>query len=662
MNYSSSSSNDSDKESPAEREEGHHWGHHGGHHGGRHGGFGRRGSFGGRGHGCGFGGHKILKREIKIAVSVLCQGMKPFHQAVIMNLVKHQLKSEICSKGGDGEEPTSEELKMEHGPHGRGKHHGRGRHHGRGGHHGREDGEHHKRRSHSRGSHSRGSHSRGSHGSRSHSRGPHGRHKFFREMIKDGRFAEKIKFILNSILANKDKLVETIETIIGTLKNKKKEMFSQGEETDPEEQKREEGRMFPRMHQRFAKEVAMLIIQMKEKNIWKKEEIIDFADKLWQDIRKRRMKQMKRGAKMTIEKILSYKFDQSDSLYKSAVELAVTKAFLKNCRFEFAAHRKKFIEMKKKFEEEKKTDTKEKPCFGGPMGWKRFAMCGPMGWGRFGMGRGFGMGCGMGRGMRHGMGHGKRHGMGGPMKFENCMVKKGLEFVTNYLDTHGEDIKLCFEVAKVLVETYFNEIKECGLELEIAKKKALSHIVASAMLYVGDEKKPKEFYEDFAKKYLKGCVCSCGKECRIRCKELAEAGALLSGLKDEKGLRIAASWCTVMCCKANGKLGCPREVCADFIKKWMTDFLPIVNDALAVANEVKEEFKAEGKCPGKCHGKGMFMVKMLREYLQMNCSEGKLNKEELKGYLKERKARMNKQREEFMKKFEEKCKKCEEKK
>lgn len=598
-----------------------------------------------------FGRCKELKNEIKIAVTILCRDMKPFHQTVVIHLVKKALKKQLREERGKCKEvPSGEEIKEQpYEEHHKERHHGghyKGKHHGEG---------HHK-----------------------------WRHERRRE--EDFHLTEMVKKAVKKVLENKDKLVETIDTIMEIFDCERKEMMSQTAQTKESEKEscdkecRDKHHMYG--HRRFAKEVAKLIMKMHKKGITKKEDQQEMAKKFIRKIRKGHMKDMKKAAKEVIKKILCYELEGCDPLYRKAVQKTITKAFVKHCFIKLSIKREKMHKMMKEFEERSEGRPEGEPGgprdpgmrpphhMGGPRG---HFMGGPMGHHMMGFGMGrhmmgppsprMGMMCGPH--MMRGMGKFRKK-MFMKTMFIGFMMKKGMKFVLEYYKKNEEAIKTCYDTVKELVVAYFKDMKQDDKCVMKAMRRVMADIVSGAIYEAGDEKKSKEFFINYAKKYIKGLLCPCKKKCIRKCKHLVKAGLLFNGVKDECVLHIASRWGAIACCQKNGKDGCPESVCAEFTTRWVSDHVPIVTQALEVAKEMKEEMMKECKeeCPKKCGDKvkDRFMCKMIFKYLAMNCTDGKFDKEQFKAYIKEFKERMKKEREQMEKKFQEKQKKHEEKK
>ena len=456
------------------------------------------------------------KNEVNMAVAVMCQDMKPFHQAIVAQIIKDSLKGKRCR-----DKSPKEEYK-------------RGRKHSK------------ERKFHS---------------------------------------AEKVKEVAKEVLKTKEKIIETTELIMGVLKEqrmpKMEETKSDGEEK------------FHHGHKRFAREVAAMILKMWKKGITDKEEQKKMAERFFEKMKKRRMKKMTKGTKRMVEKILFYDLESCDPVYRKVVESVVACGFATHCFL-------KMGEMKKgeKTEEQKEGEKGEFWHHRRGRGhfWKRFI-----------------------RGDdREEKGHG-------------FMLKKMLKFAMCYYKKNEENIKTCFEAVKGVVDEHFKEDKCC-------KKvcKTMSKIVSEALK---EEEKTKEFYVDFAKKYIKGLVTPCHKGCEKKCQKFFKVAMLLDGVKDKCVIDMASHWGAIACCQANGKTGCPEDSCAEFSKKWLASNLPIVTEAVAIAKEMEKEF---ADCPTTCGKGGKLICELVLKYLAMNCTDGKLNKDDLKAYLKAHKERMNK--------------------
>jgi len=508
------------------------------------------------------------KGEVEIAVAIMCQDMKPYHQSVIVHLVKNALK---------GKGPKEEEQKERYRYHRRGK--------------------------------------------------------------KKHFSSEQVKEIINEILKDKDKIVESIELILEVLSSERKKMYPKTEETKKCEGMKKEGEMFEHGHKRFTKGIAELITEMRNQGVVDKEKQKEMAKRFFEKMRKRHKKSMTKGARKMTRKILYYELENFDELYKRVVEGVVSDAFAAHCFMKMARKHEKMREEMKEFKgetekpEEGKTEESER------------------GEGRRGRGRGRGRGYWHHRGEhRGGWGHwghfghfGRRgHHMGERgkgmmhMVFKDFMLKKGLEFIISYYKKNADDIKTCFEAIKECVDNHFKNSKIPEEHKMKVKAKVMSEIVSGALRAAG-EKKSKEFYVDYAKRYIKGCVTLCHKECVKKCQKMAKLILLNNGIKDECVIGVASRWGAIGCCQANGKDGCPEAACTKFMNDWITKHLPIVTEAVSVANETGKELMMVPAEEGKLIG-----ILTLR-YLTMECSDGKFNKEDFKKFLKEHKERMEKE-------------------
>lgn len=392
--------------------------------------------------------------------------------------------------------------------------------------------------------------------------------------------AERVKEVTKEVLKNKEKIVETTDLIMGTIK----ESMPKIEETKEKEGKLHGG------YKRFAKETARMITKMWRKGITDKEQQKKLVQKYLAKTKRKHMKGMLKGAKEVVEKILFYEIESCDPLYRKAIEKVVADAFVTHCFLKMTVKRKEMKEFKEKVEQKKEDG--EKP-------WQHRRR-GPH-FGRFMKGE----------------------KMGGKKMIQEKLLKKGLKFVLNYYKANEENIKTCFEAIKPIIEEQFKDCKNTCRTGE--------EIISKALRAAGEEKKGKEFYVDFAKKYIKGCVTPCHKGCVKRCEGLVKAGLLFNGIKDKCVICIASRWGAIACCQVNGKNGCASAECADFIKKWITEHLPAVTEAAAIVDEMVKELSG---LPLDSEMKAKFISKMTSQYLAMNCADGKLNKDDLKALLK----------------------------
>eukprot|EP00826_Nyctotherus_ovalis_P048434 TRINITY_DN5708_c0_g1_i2.p1 TRINITY_DN5708_c0_g1~~TRINITY_DN5708_c0_g1_i2.p1 ORF type:complete len:575 (-),score=214.15 TRINITY_DN5708_c0_g1_i2:109-1833(-) len=478
---------------------------------------------------------------------------------------------------------------------------------------------------------------------KSHKEEEHKKHHGGSKERKERFTAERVKEVTKELLKDKESIIESVELIMGVLHEERMKMFPQGEEAKVEEVK-----TLHHGHKRFAREVAELISEMRCKGITDKEQQKEMAKKSLEKMRKRHKKDMTRGTKKIVKKILFYELENCDPLYRKVVEGVVSDAFTAHCFMKMAHKRRKMVEMMGKFEA--RTEEGEQTEFRGRGGMR---------------GRGFGGFRGHGWRM-HGMHEGPwgHHMRGGPMEhfagkhhgakfmrtmFQDFMLKKGLKFVLCYYKENAEDMKACYEAAKGEVEAYFKAINKPEEYRTKAMSKALAEIISGALRDAGEDKKTKDFYVDYAQRYIKGCVTPCHKGCVKRCERLMKAGLRFDGAKDKTVIGVASRWGAVACCQANGKTGCSEDLCAEFSKKWIAAHLPVVAEAVATAKEMANELLSERFGEGKGE---RFIGMLTLKYLTMHCPDGKFNKDDFKKFMKERKEKVDK----MFEKMKSKCK------
>ncbi len=375
---------------------------------------------------------------------------------------------------------------------------------------------------------------------------------------------------------------------------------------------------------RLSKAVAKLTYKMHKKGFDQKENWEKIAEKFWTKRSDRRIKRMKKKAKKFSLKVLYYMTDGCDFLYQKVAGKTLTRALLKLWGMKWL-HRMKHKEEKK---EAKAEEAKRGPPFG--------------------MGMGMGMGIGMGR--KFGGGFWKK---GMKWCFKKHLIREGSKFAMEYLSANQENIRTCLSVAKDLVENYYKDQKaQTPAE---ARRKVLEKIVAEAVFKAGGEKKPNEFFADFTKRYLRGAVSTCDKKCVKCCRKMFKLALMLNGVKDQCVVHIASRWGAIMCCQAHGKIGCPKQACADFAAKWIKDFAPLVSEAVNTMHEAMKETAGEEGEKFCEYQKKKMGRRMVLKYLEMNCVEGKLDKEHFKSTMKECKEAMKKFGEKYAAKFEGPC-------
>lgn len=200
------------------------------------------------------------------------------------------------------------------------------------------------------------------------------------------------------------------------------------------------------------------------------------------------------------------------------------------------------------------------------------------------------------------------------------------KFISQFIDNNSKDALASSKAIKEPIEKFLREtVSPCCIEK--FKAKIIPKVISNALL-IPKTGKNDEFYVELANNYMKS-LCFCDKKCVKSCTKLAKAGLLFSGMKEKCKIHVAAHWAAVMCCKVNGKIGCPKESCVEFLGKWIKDFAPVVEEGFKVLEEVKEKLKGDEHVAA---GRKMDKVyrRILLEYLKLYCIDGKLNKDDFK--------------------------------
>ena len=311
-----------------------------------------------------------------------------------------------------------------------------------------------------------------------------------------------------------------------------------------------------------------------------------FADKFWAKRSEKRQKRLKKKIGESVTRILYYVTE--DPLYQKVAGKILTRSMVKLCHMKWAHHKMT-----------KPEDGKH---------------CG----GEHAMMRGMGM-------------KGKFWKKKGKF-FKKKMMKEGVKFVLAYLKEVEESVRtLLGVVTSVADEKMKADPTACCIDHELVVK-----AVSECINETDGEKKPNEYYVDFFKRYFRGYSCCCNKKCIKRCRKFFHIALLLNGFKDTCAIEVASRWGAIMCCQTNGKKGCVETDCAEFAAKWIKDFCPIVLEAMKTYNETVEECKEEGDKKGEFR-KQRIARRMILRYLKLNCVDGKFDKENFKGYVKERK-------------------------
>lgn len=381
----------------------------------------------------------------------------------------------------------------------------------------------------------------------------------------------------------------------------------------------------PEMPKKLLKAVAKVMHKIHDRGITIKSCQEKFAEKFWENMGKRKFKKFMKKSKKLAKKIVSYHCGDCEELAKKGITRILAQTL-------FGAGMA--MCMKKMHEGGMGS------CGKCPEG---KSTCGTEGCSKFGM-----------------MKDKKCKKM-----FKKCMLMCAIKLGTEFLNDNKEIAMTCLKIAKNTAEEYLTNNPPPS-NAEKYRRKMVPRMLAAAIKVSAGEKKSEEFYLDFCKRYISGKSFFCKKKCLKKCRKLAKAGLLFEGVKCKCKAKIASSWASVMCCRTNFKEGCPKEVCAEFLKKWFKDFMPAVDEGCKTLQELKEEFKAECQSQCKSEGKegckeeckGMceklmckFMSKLLLSYLEMYCQDGKLDKEHFKKMMKEGKEGIKK----CMEKYKKKC-------
>ncbi len=212
-------------------------------------------------------------------------------------------------------------------------------------------------------------------------------------------------------------------------------------------------------------------------------------------------------------------------------------------------------------------------------------------------------------------------------RIEDCCLR----FASRYMADIHDEIGICTPaVADVVKQT----LKDCTKYGSDAKKDKLTgKIVALCMMCAAGEKKTGEYYADVARRYIKGCVACCPKECICCCRRYPKMAMRIAGVKDKCVLHVGKRMGAVMCCQKFGAEGCPKDKVAEFATKWTKEFAPAVEEAVKAAREMFKDEAAE-------HGEYMVMFKIRKMslmYLQLFCQDGKFNKEDFRAHIEKMK-------------------------
>ena len=468
-------------------------------------------------------------------------------------------------------------------------------------------------------------------------------------------FMKKVKCITKKFLVcKKDKLLQKMQLAFDTFTKVK------GIPVPPADR--------PMPPKKFLKKVAKLMFKIYKKGLCTKESQEEYAEKFWNKDSKKHIKKMKKKTKEIVKKILYYECGDIDEEAKPGIARALTYASVGFATMKFHMPPPPPPHHEEKKEGPPHGEKKEGPPCGpcgpcGPFGFfgPPFPFLGPPPPGHHGP-------CGPPPPPPH-FGGKKGHKF---MKhiFEKFLIMSITKYGVDFIKENKEIAKTCLALAKPEIEAYLkdNPPFSCCCPKKLANK-LLKKVIAQAILVSLGEKKTDEFYTELIKNYIKGNACYCDKKCLKSCRKLAKVGLLFNGVKSKCQLRVASRWASLMCCQVNGKDGCPKVVCAEYLNKWIKDYIPVVEEGFKALDEFKEEIKDKTK-PEEFHkeipGKKFMckvMSKLLLRYLKMYCRDCKFNKDDFKTKAKESHEALKKYSDKYMKKCCPKgCEKPEEKK
>lgn len=250
--------------------------------------------------------------------------------------------------------------------------------------------------------------------------------------------------------------------------------------------------------------------------------------------------------------------------------------------------------------------------------------------------------------------------MGGMKKCIKKHIKHGcVKFAATYLRDMHDQILASLAPVK---EAVYSSFKDCPEYNEYRKRKLTAKIVAWSVTASYGDKKPAEFYADFARRYIKGATACCSKKCVRCCRKYPKMAMRLLGIADKDVLHVGRRLGALMCCQQCGLKGCSKEATADFAGKWAKEFAPVVTDAVKAGREVMDEYFKDNKDVGD-YIKTRKMRRMVLKYLQMtHGGDKKFDREGLKGFIRDIEERKKKFVEHYGKECEGMCRKEETKK
>lgn len=420
---------------------------------------------------------------------------------------------------------------------------------------------------------------------------------------------EVARFVKEFVQSQKEELIRMIEIALDSLKGMRLQtlLIYDG-----------------RLHGSLLRKIVRLIEKMRMSSGESSEEV---ALNFWIRTMKKQQKKAKRSVKMLASKIVFYKFDESALEYQRAVYKLLTRVLERLWRFTWASHRMMLAERLSK--------TDEDSFEGGRGGFGR---------GRF---RGWHRG---GRGGHIPISEADQVIAEGEVqgsealeeisewnkRFMKKMFKKkvplwGVQSALSYLKENQETIDTSFGATKQVVEEYFSKHKLLNAQNECLLTKVIARIVCESVCFSEGKKRPKEYFADYASRFLNGCFTTCTKPTFRAHKQTFKVALLLSNIKDKNVTRIAANWGATMCCQKKGE--CSEAVCTEFAKEWIGVYVPAINKALEVVKTFVHSKEHKNR--------------MLLNYLKMHCADGSFSEEDCRKFLNECKERMKNLAENF---------------
>jgi len=217
--------------------------------------------------------------------------------------------------------------------------------------------------------------------------------------------------------------------------------------------------------------------------------------------------------------------------------------------------------------------------------------------------------------------------------------------------TYGEQMKMCTEYAKEMVENAFKEAMHPDMT---RKHKMIAKIVSHCMFNWYNEKNNKTACQEMVKQYAHGMLTCCSQKCLKKAISYVETALMLHGIKDQDALYVGSRWGSRVCTMHFNKEMWTEEKCGELIKKWVAENSQLLMDTINAAKEHVKEFKETTRGESMKH---YAVTRFAQWYLQFNHTTGKFNPEDFKTFWNGAVGKIKHLIEDCRKRLEEACKK-----